>query len=105
MEHRNFEITTTKYPVKVYLAESVAPDYVFENHYDLKSLEEVDAYIIAEGHLPNISSAEEMKKEGINLKEMNLKLLEKVEELTLYTLDLNKAQKELKKEIFNLKSK
>lgn len=66
------------------------PDYVFKSDYDLKSLEEVEAHIKKEGHLPNIPSAEEVVKEGLNLKEMNLKLLEKIEELTLYTIEQEK---------------
>lgn len=66
----------------------MAPDYVFKEGYDLKTLDEVKAHIHKEGHLPNIPSAEEMEEEGLNLKEMNLKLLEKIEELTLYVIQL-----------------
>ena len=62
------------------------PDYVFKEDYDLKSLEEVQNYIKANGHLPNIPSAEEMEENGIELGEMNMKLLEKIEELVLYTI-------------------
>ncbi len=72
------------------------PDYVFKDDYDLKTLDQVEGYINEEGHLPNIPSAEEMVKEGMNLKEMNLKLLEKIEELTLYTIAQEKAIKEQK---------
>jgi len=62
------------------------PDYVFKEGYDLKSLEEVQDYIKTHGHLPNIPSAQEMEENGIQLGELNMKLLEKIEELTLYTL-------------------
>ncbi|SFC65893.1 hypothetical protein SAMN04487891_1184 [Flagellimonas taeanensis] len=62
------------------------PDYVFKEGYDLKSLEEVQNYINEHGHLPNIPSAKEMEEEGIQLGEMNMKLLEKIEELTLYVI-------------------
>ncbi len=79
--------------VKVDLQGAVAPDYVFYDNYKLKKLEEVQRYIEKYGHLPNIPSAKEMKQQGINLKEMNLKLLEKIEELTLYILMQNKNQK------------
>ncbi|WP_299254030.1 tail fiber protein [uncultured Aquimarina sp.] len=82
--------------VKVDLLGVLAPDYVFKKEYDLKTLEEVQNYIAKEGHLPNIPSASEMEKEGVNLKEMNMKLLEKVEELTLYTIAQEKAIKEQK---------
>ena len=79
--------------VKVDLNGAVAPDYVFKDDYNLPSLEEVQAYIDTHGHLPNIPSAKEMEANGIGLKAMNLKLLEKIEELTLYIL---KQQVEIK---------
>ncbi|MEO9511060.1 MAG: hypothetical protein ABJN84_03520 [Flavobacteriaceae bacterium] len=63
------------------------PDYVFKEDYDLKSLEEVQNHIKKHGHLPNIPSAQEMEENGIQLGEMNMKLLEKIEELTLYALE------------------
>ncbi|MEL4309133.1 hypothetical protein [Joostella sp. CR20] len=98
--------------VKVDLAGAVAPDYVFMNDYKLKTLDEVKAYINNKGHLPNIPSAKEMEEEGINLKEMNLKLLEKIEELTLYTIEQQKLIEtqgvilvEMKNEIENIKKK
>lgn len=83
--------------VKVDLAGAVAPDYVFYKDYHLKSLEEVQQYINKEGQLPNIPSAKQMEEDGINLKEMNLKLLEKIEELTLYTIQQHKKINELQK--------
>ncbi|MBC9795837.1 hypothetical protein [Sinomicrobium weinanense] len=64
---------------------------------NLRSLEEVQAHIKEKRHLPGIPSAKEMEEEGINLKEMNLKLLEKVEELTLYVIELKTEIKKLKK--------
>ncbi|SHJ68352.1 tail fiber protein [Aquimarina spongiae] len=82
--------------VKVDLAGAVAPDYVFLEDYNLKTLEEVSLHIQEKGHLPNIPSAKQMEKEGVNLKEMNLKLLEKIEELTLYTIEQDKKLKEQK---------
>ncbi|KAB8153043.1 hypothetical protein EZY14_011735 [Kordia sp. TARA_039_SRF] len=84
--------------IKVDLAAGVWADYVFEKDYDLKPLEEVEAFINANGHLPNVPTASEIEKEGLNLGEMDAKLLEKIEELTLYVI-------ELKKEINELKSK
>jgi len=76
--------------VKVDLLGAVAPDYVFYKDYDLKSLKTVEDYIETNGHLPNIPSAKKMETEGIMLKEMNLKLLEKIEELTLYAIEQEK---------------
>jgi len=71
-----------------------APDYVFYKDYDLKSLEEIKAYIDQYGHLPNIPSAKEIEANGIKLGLMNMKLLEKIEELTLYILEHDKKQKQ-----------
>ncbi|CAM1358431.1 hypothetical protein [Tenacibaculum xiamenense] len=81
------------------------PDYVFEDAYELRSLEEVETHITEKGHLPNIPSAKEVEKVGgIHLGEMNKKLLEKVEELTLYTIQQEKQLKKQSKEIEKLKS-
>jgi len=63
------------------------PDYVFTKAYELKTLKEVQKFIQENGHLPNIPSASEVDMEGIQLGLMNAKLLEKIEELTLYTLE------------------
>ncbi|WP_070908792.1 DUF4200 domain-containing protein [Flavobacterium tructae] len=79
-------------------------DFVFENDYSLRSLDSVDKFIKENKHLPEIASADEMKKEGINLSEMNIKLLQKIEELTLYVIEQNKHMKELKSENQNFKS-
>ncbi|MBC8053485.1 MAG: hypothetical protein H7Y13_10520 [Sphingobacteriaceae bacterium] len=66
------------------------PDYVFEKSYDLKSLSDVENYITANKHLPEIPSAKMIEKEGINVGEMQMKLLKKIEELTLYMIEQNK---------------
>lgn len=68
---------------------NVWSDYVFEKNYRLRSLEEVDAYIRANGHLPEVPSAAEVAKNGIDLLETNALLLKKVEELTLYLINQN----------------
>ncbi|WP_185157286.1 cell wall anchor protein [Chryseobacterium sp. LAM-KRS1] len=68
-------------------------DYVFGKDYHLRSLEEVEKHIEQKGHLPNIPSAEEVVKNGINVGEMDAKLLEKIEELTLYSIEQNKQLK------------
>lgn len=69
-------------------------DFVFEKGYDLPSLTSLDSYIKENKHLPEIASAKEMQANGINLSEMNIKLLQKIEELTLYTIEQNKKLKE-----------
>jgi len=66
------------------------PDYVFEEDYDLRTLEETEAYIRANKHLPEVPSAIEMEANGIELGEMNMLLLKKVEELTLHTIEQQK---------------
>jgi hypothetical protein len=84
--------------VKVDLLGAVAPDYVFEKNYNLLSLEDIAAYVADKKHLPEVPSAREMETNGINLKAMNLLLLKKVEELTLYLIELNRSV-ELQKKI------
>jgi hypothetical protein len=74
-------------------------DFVFEKDYNLPSLASLDTYIKENKHLPEIASAKEMQANGINLSEMNIKLLQKIEELTLYVIEQNKEIKELKKVI------
>ncbi len=81
------------------------PDYVFASDYKLPSLEEIKNYIDQNKHLPEVPSAKEMEKNGVQLGEMNMLLLKKIEELTLYTIEMNKKMEELKKELNDLKSK
>ncbi len=72
------------------------PDYVFAADYNLMPLEEVKTFIEENQHLPNVKSEKEFKEEGsISLNKMNMKLLEKVEELTLYILQQEERIKAL----------
>jgi len=73
-------------------------DFVFKKDYDLPTLNEVEKHINEKGHLENIPSEEEVLKNGINLGEMNAKLLQKIEELTLYVIKQNKEIEILKKQ-------
>ncbi|MFO0321149.1 MAG: hypothetical protein ACK504_01830 [Bacteroidota bacterium] len=66
-------------------------DFVFEENYKLKTLDEVETYIKANKHLPEIASACEMEENGLGLAKMNTQLLQKVEELTLYLIELKKT--------------
>jgi hypothetical protein len=79
------------------------PDYVFYKTYDLRPLSEVEKNIKDNGHLPDIPSAAEVKANGINLGEINEKLLKKIEELTLYLIEENKQRKFLFNEVEELK--
>ncbi len=65
-------------------------DFVFSDTYNLKDLTEVENFIKTNKHLPDIPSAEDMEKQGVNLAEMNKLLLQKVEELTLYAIEKDK---------------
>ena len=84
------------------------PDYVFAPDYDLNSLNELELYIKENRHLPGISSAAEVAENGVSLGEMNAKLLEKIEELTLLVIQLKHEKdqeiSDLKKEIEELKN-
>ena len=75
------------------------PDYVFNKNYKLKSLDELRDYISQNNHLPNIPAASEMEQNGIALGDMQKKMMEKIEELTLYILQLQQEIKQIKKEI------
>jgi hypothetical protein len=72
-------------------------DYVFKAGYPLLNLNEVENYIKENKHLPDIPSAAEVQENGYTLHEMNVKLLQKVEELTLYTIEQNKKIEQLER--------
>lgn len=74
-------------------------DYVFAEDYQLKSLVEVESFIEANGHLPNVPSAKTIEKEGISVGEMAKIQQEKIEELTLYIIEQNKRIEALEKKI------
>ncbi|MDN5215682.1 hypothetical protein QQ020_26630 [Fulvivirgaceae bacterium BMA12] len=78
--------------VKVYTGWA---DFVFEDDYDLPTLQEVEQYIKINKHLPEIPSAEEVAENGVSLGEMDSKLLQKIEELTLYIIEQEKRIKQL----------
>jgi hypothetical protein len=89
--------------VKVDLAAGKGPDYVFEPTYDLKPLAEIETYIKENKHLPEVPSAKEMEANGVQLGEMNMLLLKKVEELTLYVIELKKENDKQNELIRNFK--
>jgi hypothetical protein len=71
-------------------------DFVFKKDYNLPSLSSLDTFIKENKHLPEMASAKEMQANGINLSEMNIKLLQKVEEMTLYMIEMKKDNEKLK---------
>ena len=78
-------------------------DYVFGEDYDRNTTAEVEAFIESNKHLPNVPSAEEVNKKGVNVVEMDAALLRQIEELWLHVIELKKENVELKKEIEALK--
>lgn len=74
------------------------PDYVFEKDYNLMTLEETKAYIDTNKHLPEVPSAQEMERNGVQLGEMNMLLLKKIEELTLNLITMNERLKQVENE-------
>jgi hypothetical protein len=76
--------------VVVEVVSGMWPDYVFEKDYPLAPLDSVAAFVKANKHLPEVPSATEVENNGVQLGEMNMLLLKKIEELTLYVIDQNK---------------
>jgi len=79
-------------------------DFVFKKDYNLPTLAAVEKHIAEKGYLENIPSEEEVLKNGINLGEMNSRLLQKIEELTLYAIDQDKKNSSQSDEIKKLKA-
>lgn len=80
-------------------------DYVFDKDYELMPLDKVEAYVTEHHHLPGVPSAEEVKKNGIDVATMDAKLLEKIEELTLHMIELEKKYNALKESLESTKNK
>lgn len=90
---------------RVKVTQTAWADFVFHPDYNLPALSEVEKFVKTNRHLPDIPSAAEVEKEGLDLGEMNKKLLQKVEELTLYLIDIKKEINQLKEqnELLNVK--
>ena len=78
-------------------------DFVFANDYQLRPLSEVEAFIQENKHLPEIKSAQEMQENGVSVSELQTKLLQKIEELTLYLIQQEETIQELRQEVELLK--
>lgn len=87
---------------EVKITQSPTADFVFEEDYALPKLEDVEKHIKEKKHLPEIASAKVMEKEGVNVGEFQIKLLQKIEELTLYTIEQNKQLKNQREKIEQL---
>jgi len=80
-------------------------DFVFQDDYELRTLPDLEKHIQQYKHLPDIPSAKEVQQNGIDLGEMNAKLLQKVEELSLYIIELNKKNIALEQRMSAMESK
>ncbi len=94
-----------KVRAKEVVVETGWADFVFEKEYQLPTLEEVENHIKEKGHLKDIPSAKEVEENGVSLGQMDSKLLQKIEELTLYILEENKKRKGLESIIKTLESR
>jgi hypothetical protein len=86
------------------VATNIWADYVFESDYNLMPLDSVENYIDENGHLPNVPTAEEVATDGYSMEQMDATQMEKIEELTLYMIQLKKEQEKQAEEIARLKA-
>lgn len=89
--------------VKVNVSAGSGPDYVFHTNYYLRPIREVSLYIDQHHHLPEVPSAATMEENGVDLSDMNMLLLKKIEELTLYLIQQNDRMAGLDLQVENLK--
>ncbi len=85
------------------VVETNGADFVFADDYQLRPLSEVEAFITENKHLPEIQSAQEMQENGVSVSELQTKLLQKIEELTLYLIQQEETIQELRQEVESLK--
>lgn len=91
-----FAVAGTITAKKVKVTATGWPDYIFHPNYKLPSLPETEAYIAANSHLPGIPAANEIERDGLDIAEINKKLLQKIEELTLHLINQQKEIEALK---------
>jgi len=87
---------------EIKVTETPTADFVFEEDYNLPTLQTVEKHIKEKKHLPEIASAKEMEKEGVNVGEFQIKLLQKIEELTLYIIEQNKVNEKQSEQLNQL---
>lgn len=88
---------------KIIVQDVNGADFVFDENYSLRSLCDLQEYIKVNQHLPEIPSAQEMKEQGVDVSTLQIQLLQKIEELTLYILQQERTIQELKQEISDIK--
>lgn len=99
------EVNGTIRSKKVKVEASGWPDYVFADNYQLPSLTDIENFIKTNGHLPEVPSAKEVTENGLDLGDMEATLLKKLEEMTLYMIEMNKEVEALKEENKTLKAR
>lgn len=85
------------------IVETTGADFVFADDYRLRPLSEVEMFITENKHLPEIQSAQEMQEKGVSVSELQTKLLQKIEELTLYLIQQEETIQELRQKVEQLK--
>ena len=85
------------------IVNSASADFVFAEDYNLRSLSEVQQFIQEHKHLPEIQSAEQMEKNGVSVNELQIQLLQKIEELTLYLIQQEQTIQDLQQQVEQLK--
>lgn len=94
----NMKVTEKLEAKEIKVTSTPTADFVFEDNYNLPKLEDIEKHIKEKKHLPEIASAAEMRTNGLDLGEFQIKLLQKIEELTLHQIDLNKRIIKLERE-------
>jgi hypothetical protein len=90
--------------VKVDLTRGQGCDFVFKRDYNLMDLNKLEEFVKTNQHLPEIASEKEMVDNGVNMKELQMKLLQKIEELTLYTIEQNEKIQALEEKILKIET-
>ena len=101
--HANSIITDNTIQAREIIVTTTGADFVFAKDYQLRPLSEVKAFIQENQHLPEIPSAQEMQENGVSVSELQIQLLQKIEELTLYIIQQEQIIQELRQEIEQLK--
>ena len=98
LSNGNFEVDGKIFAREVEVMLPPFPDYVFGENYTLMPIEQVEGFIKENGHLPNVPSASSIEENGIGLGQLSVIQMEKIEELTLYLIQLNNRVKQLEQE-------
>lgn len=93
--NRTIKIDGKLFAKEIEVKTNVWADFVFKTDYKLMPLTELESFIKENNHLPNIPTEAEVNTDGINVAEMNVKLLQKIEELTLYVIQLKKENEKI----------